>query len=169
MSEKKKQVSRRQFLNYTITGVGAFMAAGMVVPMLRMAVDPVLQPSSKGDLANIGLDVDDITDEPQRVDWKIDQVDAWYESEVSKTAWVYKENDDIIALSPICTHLGCIVSWEGSDEYSNEFFCPCHNGRYEKDGTNIPGTPPTEPLHRYVQEVDNGMLFLGDAKPRGEA
>src|SRR5699024_3025900 len=117
MSEKKPQVSRRQFLNYTLTGVGGFMAAGMLAPMLRMAVDPVLQPSAAGDLVNVGMSVDDLTDEPKRVDWKIDQVDAWYESEEEKSAWVYKDdNDDIIALSPICKHLGCFVSWEGSDD-----------------------------------------------------
>src|SRR5699024_5846705 len=90
--------------------------------------------------ANSGLDVDDITTEPKRVDWKVDQVDGWYESEVSKSAWVFKDdNDDIIALSPICTHLGCVVSWEGSDQHPNEFFCPCHDGRYEKMGQTFQG------------------------------
>lgn len=170
MSEKKQQVSRRQFLNYTLTGVGGFMAAGVLAPMLRMAVDPVLQPSSSGEFANVGLDVSDITTEPQRVDWNVEQEDGWHTSEVSQSAWVFlDEQDEIVALSPICTHLGCVVSWEGSDQHPNEFFCPCHDGRYEKDGTNIPGTPPLEPLHRYTQKVENGMLFLGEAKPRGEA
>lgn len=41
MSEQR--VTRRQFLSYTIMGVGGFMAAASVMPMLRMAVDPVLQ------------------------------------------------------------------------------------------------------------------------------
>ncbi|MBP1969600.1 menaquinol-cytochrome c reductase iron-sulfur subunit [Virgibacillus natechei] len=167
MSEKKQQVSRRQFLNYTLTGLGGFMAAGMLVPMLRMAVDPVLQESSVGDLANVGISVDDITTEPQRVDWQVTQVDGWYESEVSKTAWVFRnEDDEIQAFSPICKHLGCVVTWEGSDEFPNEFFCPCHDGRYYKDGTNVPGTPPLAPLDVYEQDVENGMLFLGDATPR---
>lgn len=170
MSEKKQQVSRRQFLNYTLTGVGGFMAAGMLVPMLRMAIDPVLKTSAHGDYANVSLDVKNITDEPQRIEWKIEQVDGWYESEVTKAAWVYKdENDDILALSPICKHLGCVVSWEGSDQYPDQFYCPCHDGRYYKDGTNVPGTPPTASLDRYDQKVENGMLFLGEAKPRGEA
>jgi menaquinol-cytochrome c reductase iron-sulfur subunit len=170
MSEKKQQVSRRQFLNYTLTGVGGFMAAGMLAPMLRMAVDPVLKTSSHGDLANVSLSVDDITNEPQRVDWKIDQVDGWYESEVTKTAWVYKdENDEILAFSPICKHLGCFVSWEGSEDYPDEFYCPCHGGRYYKDGTNVPGTPPLAPLDEYEQKVEDGMLFLGEAKEQGEA
>ncbi|MFC0299439.1 ubiquinol-cytochrome c reductase iron-sulfur subunit [Virgibacillus soli] len=167
MSDEKQQVTRRQFLNYTLTGVGGFMAAGLLISPLRMAIDPVLQPASSGELANVGLDVNDITTEPQRVDWKIDQVDAWYESKVSKSAWVFKDdNNEIVALSPVCTHLGCMVSWEGNEKYPNEFFCPCHDGRYYKDGTNIKGTPPTEPLHVYEHKVENGVLYLGKAYPR---
>ncbi len=170
MSEKKQQVSRRQFLNYTLTGVGGFMAAGMLVPMLRMAVDPVLQTSEEGDLKSVDLSVDDITNEPQLVEWKIDQVDGWYESEVTKSAWVFKDdNGDIIAHSPVCKHLGCNVTWEGSEKYPNEYFCPCHDGRYYKDGTNVPGTPPLAPLDEFDQKVENGMLYLGKAKPREEA
>lgn len=168
MSDKKQQVSRRQFLNYSLTGLGGFMAAGMLVPMLRFAVDPVLQTSAdEGGLTNVSLSVDDITEEPQRVDWEVEQVDGWYESNVNRTAWVFKdENGDIQAFSPVCKHLGCFVSWEGSDKYPGEFFCPCHDGRYEKDGTNIPGSPPLAPLDVYEQEVKDGMLYLGEAKPR---
>ena len=170
MSENKKQVSRREFLNYTLTGVGGFMAAGVIVPMLRMAIDPVLQPSTAGDLVNSGLSVDDITSEPQRVEWNVNQVDGWYEDNVTKVAWVFKnEDDEIIAHSPICKHLGCFVTWEGSDDYPNEYFCPCHNGRYYKDGTNVPNTPPLAPLDEYEHKVENGILFLGEPKPRGEA
>ena len=170
MSENKKQVSRREFLNYTLTGVGGFMAAGIMVPMLRMAIDPVLQPSTAGDLVNSGLSVDDITSDPQRVEWNVNQVDGWYEDNVTKVAWVFKnEDDEIIAHSPICKHLGCFVTWEGSDDYPNEYFCPCHNGRYYKDGTNVPNTPPLAPLDEYEHKVENGILFLGEPKPRGEA
>lgn len=35
-------VTRRQFLNYTLLGVGGFMAAGLVLPMARFAIDPLL-------------------------------------------------------------------------------------------------------------------------------
>ena len=45
----KNPVTRRQFLTYTLTGVGGFMAAGMMLPMLRFAVDPVLRPQAAGD------------------------------------------------------------------------------------------------------------------------
>ncbi|MFD2045855.1 ubiquinol-cytochrome c reductase iron-sulfur subunit [Ornithinibacillus salinisoli] len=170
MSEEKQQVSRRQFLNYTLTGVGGFMAAGLLISPIRMAIDPVLKPSTAGEYANVGLAVEDITTEPQRVDWKVDQVDGWYESKVNKSAWVFKDdNDEIMALSPTCTHLGCVVSWEGNEDHPNQFFCPCHDGRYYKDGTNIAGTPPTRPLDLYDHKVENGMLYLGKAHVRGEA
>ncbi|GGA61381.1 QcrA and Rieske domain-containing protein [Ornithinibacillus halotolerans] len=163
MSEEKQQVSRRQFLNYSLMGVGGFMAAGLLVSPIRMAIDPVLKKtSSAGEFVNVGLAVEDITTTPQRVDWQIDQVDGWYESKPGRSAWVYKnEKGDIVALSPVCTHLGCVVSWEGSDKHQNEFFCPCHDGRYTKDGVNIPGTPPLAPLSVYEHKVENGMLFLG--------
>ena len=44
----KQRVSRRQFLSYTLTGVGGFMAAGMLMPMVRFAVDPVLKLKKAG-------------------------------------------------------------------------------------------------------------------------
>lgn len=167
MSEGKQKVSRRQFLNYTLTGVGGFMAAGMIVPMLRMAVDPVLKATDSAGFANVKLAVDDITEKPKRVDWSIDQVDAWYESEVSKSAWVFKnDKGEIIALSPICKHLGCVVTWEGDKKFKNEFYCPCHGGRYYKDGTNVPHTPPNAPLDYYEQKVKDGMLYLGNTIER---
>lgn len=166
----KKQVSRRQFLNYTLAGLTGFLMIGPTLPMIRMAVDPVLKASAEGDYANVGLAVSDITDVPQRIEWSIEQVDGWYESEVTRSAWVFKNDDgDIVAHSPICTHLGCNVTWEGNDDYPNEYFCPCHNGRFQKDGTNIPGTPPTAPLHQYDQKVEDDMLFLGNPKAREEA
>ncbi len=170
MSDKNK-VSRRQFLNYSLTGLGGFMAAGVLVPNLRFAVDPVFKKqSAAGGFVNVSLSVDDITDEPQRVDWEVEQVDGWYESDINRTAWVFKDDDgDIQAFSPVCKHLGCFVSWEGSDDHPDEFFCPCHNGRYYKDGTNVPHTPPLAPLDVFEQKVENGMLFLGEAKQREEA
>ncbi|MRH42413.1 Rieske 2Fe-2S domain-containing protein [Aquibacillus halophilus] len=167
MSEKKQQVSRRQFLNYTLTGVGGFMAAGMLAPMVRFAIDPVLQPAAQGNYQAVAQ-LDEITNEPQRFDWTMDQVDGWYESTVTKSAWVYRnDNDEIIALSPVCKHLGCFVSWAGSEDYPDQFFCPCHDGRYFKDGENVPGTPPAAPLDEYEFKTEEGTLYLGKAKPKG--
>ncbi|MCD7033381.1 ubiquinol-cytochrome c reductase iron-sulfur subunit [Metabacillus sp. GX 13764] len=169
MSERKPDVSRRQFLNYTLTGVGGFMAAGISMPLIRFALDPVLEPAAAQGFVQV-VKADEITNEPQRFDYKIKQTDAWYKSEVSKSAWVFKDpKGEIVALSPICKHLGCTVNWKGDPKTPNEFYCPCHGGRYEKDGTNIPGTPPQAPLDRYEHQIKDGYLYLGAAKPKGGA
>lgn len=163
----KHRVSRRQFLNYTLTGVGGFMAAGMLAPMVRFAIDPVLAAKSEGDFIATPQKVSEITTEPTRVDFTFNQVDAWYESDVTNTAWVYKnDKGEIVALSPVCKHLGCTVDWNGSDNDPNMFFCPCHYGLYEKDGSNVKGTPPSAPLDVYPYKEVDGYLYLGKAKPR---
>ncbi len=165
VSEKDHNVSRRQFLTYTLTGVGGFMAAGVVLPMARFAIDPVLQTTGEGDMHAV-TEVSELTDEPQRFDFSYEQEDAWYTSETTNSAWIYLDGDDIVALSPVCTHLGCTVNWNSNENHPNEFFCPCHGGRFEKDGTNVAGTPPTEPLHRYKVEVRDGTVYLGKAEPQ---
>ena len=69
--------------------------------------------------------------------------------------------------SPVCKHLGCTVNWNSDKAHPNQFFCPCHGGRYTKDGINIKGTPPLAPLDVYESKVKDGTLYLGKAKPRG--
>ncbi|HEY4552765.1 MAG TPA: ubiquinol-cytochrome c reductase iron-sulfur subunit, partial [Bacillaceae bacterium] len=146
----KNPVTRRQFLSYTLTGVGGFMAAGMLMPMLRFAVDPVFKAEAAGDFKMTDKKIADITEEPVRVDFSYEQKDAWYTSEVTQTAWVYKNKEGkIVALSPICKHLGCTVNWGGNEKHPDMFFCPCHHGLYTKDGNNVPGTPPRGPLDAY--------------------
>ncbi len=163
----KHRVSRRQFLNYTLTGVGGFMAAGMLMPMVRFAIDPVLAADASGDFIPTKQKVADLTKEPVRVDFTFKQKDAWYESEVTNTAWVYlDDNDEVVALSPVCKHLGCTVDWNADKKNPEHFFCPCHYGLYTKDGTNVPGTPPLAPLDVYPYKEKDGFLLLGKAKPR---
>ncbi|MCX8026311.1 MAG: ubiquinol-cytochrome c reductase iron-sulfur subunit [Thermodesulfovibrionales bacterium] len=62
-----------------------------------------------------------------------------------------------IALSPVCSHLGCLVNW---DSISKEFVCPCHAGRYNMFGDVISG-PPTRPLSRLPIQIENGKVFVG--------
>ena len=161
----KRNVSRRQFLNYTLTGVGGFMAAGMLMPMVRFAIDPVLLQTQVEILLPTKQKVADLTTEPTRVDFSFTQVDGWYESEVTNTAWVYKKKDGaIVALSPVCKHLGCTVDWGADKQHPEQFFCPCHYGRYEKNGLNVKGTPPIGPLDMFETKEKDGILYLGQLK-----
>ncbi|MFC4617794.1 Rieske 2Fe-2S domain-containing protein [Camelliibacillus cellulosilyticus] len=169
MSNKEHDVTRRQFLNYTLMGVGGFMAAGMLAPMVRFAIDPLLQEKKGGKMVAV-TEVSKLTNEPQRFTFSIDKVDGWHKFKDEQIAYIFKENNgNILALSPICTHLGCTVNWNDDPAHPNQFHCPCHGGRYTKTGVNIPGTPPPEPLHVYDMKVKDGKIYLGEAHPRGGA
>lgn len=159
-----KKVSRRQFLTYTLGGTAGFLASGMLFPMVRFAVDPVLKQGEGEKYVDVNLEVSKITDTPRAVEFVVHRKDGWYEPESGEknTAWVMKdESGNVLALSPVCKHLGCTVNWNSNAQFKNEFFCPCHFGRYFKDGTNVPGTPPTKPLDKYKTKIENGRLLIG--------
>ncbi|MBN2654869.1 MAG: ubiquinol-cytochrome c reductase iron-sulfur subunit [Nitrospirae bacterium] len=64
---------------------------------------------------------------------------------------------EILALSPVCTHLGCIVTW---DNNASEFVCPCHAGRYNSAGVVLSGPPP-KPLARLPLKIESGNVMIG--------
>ena len=63
---------------------------------------------------------------------------------------------EVKAISTVCTHLGCTVFWQKDRQ---EFFCPCHNGRFDKNGVVLEGPPPA-PLDLYPVEIDGDNVFV---------
>lgn len=48
---------------------------------------------------------------------------------------VYKDNDGkIFAVKPICTHLGCLLSWNNLDK---TWDCPCHGSKFDYMGHQL--------------------------------
>ncbi|MBM3990625.1 MAG: Rieske (2Fe-2S) protein [Planctomycetes bacterium] len=67
--------------------------------------------------------------------------------------------EDFVALSSTCPHLGCQVHWEAQNQ---RFFCPCHNGAFDKSGKGISGPPGDagQSLPRYPLRVEGGLLYI---------
>lgn len=68
-----------------------------------------------------------------------------------------REPGKFIALSAVCTHLGCIVDWLPDKEI---FLCPCHAGRFSPTGKVLSGPPP-KPLPSYPVKVQGNELVVG--------
>jgi nitrite reductase/ring-hydroxylating ferredoxin subunit len=66
---------------------------------------------------------------------------------------------DFVALSSTCPHLGCQVHWEA---HNARFFCPCHNGVFDPEGTPLSGPPADagQSLPQYPLRVDEGLLYI---------
>jgi Rieske Fe-S protein len=67
--------------------------------------------------------------------------------------------EDFLALSSVCPHLGCQVHWEAQND---RFFCPCHNGAFDKSGNAIAGPPKAanQTLVRFPVKVEDGLLYV---------
>lgn len=94
-------------------------------------------------------------------------------SDASPSALVEIEGEPVIvvresagtirAFTATCTHLGCIVSYvpemqTGSDMQPG-FYCRCHGGKFDRNGVNVPGTPPDAPLSE-LSIVKSGNDFI---------
>ncbi len=170
MGCRSEGISRRRFLTYTLGGTGAFLASVTLYPMVRFSADPFLkrEEEERASFVDVGP-VDRFNETYKFVRFFVKRKDGWYNPEkgFERTAWVRRSaSGEILALSPVCKHLNCTVKWEGNPRFKSEFFCPCHGGRYDENGVNIPGTPPAAPLDRYETKVENGRLYLGKIVPR---
>ena len=56
-----------------------------------------------------------------------------------------------------CTHMGCVVQWQAA---AGEYFCPCHQGRYDGNGNPIAGPPP-RPLAVVPAAIRGSRVVLG--------
>ena len=87
-----------------------------------------------------------------------------YEAFKPQGIWIVNLTPDepkLIALSTICTHLGCIPNWLSGD---SKFKCPCHGSGYYITGVNFEGPTP-RPLERFAISKDaDGFLIVDQSK-----
>lgn len=71
---------------------------------------------------------------------------------------VMRSQEGIVAMSMVCTHLACTVQWQ---EGKQEFYCPCHQGKFDRNGEVISGPPPV-PLERVPVKVVQEQVIVGE-------
>jgi cytochrome b6-f complex iron-sulfur subunit len=71
------------------------------------------------------------------------------------------DENKLVALSTICTHLGCIPNWLAGE---NKFKCPCHGSGYYVTGVNFEGPTP-RPLERHAISKDpDGYVMIDQSR-----
>jgi Rieske Fe-S protein len=75
----------------------------------------------------------------------------------SKPAVVVNTTAGVKAYSAICTHLGCIVAWDGA---INLIVCPCHDGRFNPATGAVVSGPPPAPLTPLTTAVEGNDIYI---------
>jgi cytochrome b6-f complex iron-sulfur subunit len=73
-------------------------------------------------------------------------------------ALVVRTAESLRCFSLICTHLGCVVEWQ---EGNAEFYCPCHEGRFDAFGEPVAG-PPVIPLEQIAVRIEGETVVVGE-------
>ena len=176
--------TRRRFLAFGSTALGALIAAGVGVPFVGAFLGPALE-KVKARFDRIGALPTLPTNAPAKVPFVAKVRKAYLENTVQRYVWVvdrkpavgadetaeqqpYLQTDSgtVTVFSPICPHLGCqyewVESWPGGQDVEagrSLFYCPCHHSKYDLDGTVI-GGPAPRPLDTLEAKIENGELLV---------
>jgi menaquinol-cytochrome c reductase iron-sulfur subunit len=151
-----ESTTRRSFYSAAIAGLGAIMTAALAAPA---AAYLLFRPKSQKQSDFVpAADLSQLTiGKPEEVVFHRTRVDGWRVLNEKSTAWVVrKDEQNVVAFTPQCTHLACAYHWEEKDA---KFFCPCHNSVFAIDGKVVSGPAP-RPLDRYVTKIDQGKVLI---------
>lgn len=152
--DEEKQVNRRGFV---VWAVGGLISAAMAIPAVAYIVGPALQRSEAQNWIRLGSTSKVELGLPTLFKTKVQRRTGWIVNEEEISVYVRTDNGrDFVAMSNVCTHLGCRVRWIAE---RGEFFCPCHNGVFDKDGKVLSGPPPRS-LDRYDVKIENDQLLI---------
>lgn len=149
MEDKEKKLNngrsilqdRRQFLGVFASLAGVIGAIEFTYPLLKS-----FTPVQRGEAEPVIVPLDDIPIGSTKP--------VIYGGNPSL---ILNHKEGIVAVSLVCTHLGCIVKWDSQREL---FQCPCHEGFFDKTGKVISGPPPA-PLEQLTIKVAGDKVIVG--------
>jgi len=152
-------LSRRGFVAGMVGFLGGIISVLIGIPAIGYWLAPGLKSfrATRDEWVPLGL-VEDLTPgEPKLFSFTRTKQVGWERTAQSYGIYVIKKSDGSLdVFSNICTHLSCRVSWK---EDMGIFQCPCHDGRFAKDGSIIAGPQP-RPLDRFEYKVEDGTLMI---------
>jgi menaquinol-cytochrome c reductase iron-sulfur subunit len=152
-------LNRRGFVAGMVALLGSIIGVIIGLPAIGYLLSPALKKSQSGTdtWVPLGL-VDEIpVDEPTLFTFTRTKQTGWERTANSYGIYVLKKPDgQIETFSNICTHLSCRVSWH---EDQDQYVCPCHDGRFAKDGSIISGPQP-RPLDQYDHKIEDGTIMI---------
>jgi len=134
---------RRKFLMIMLGGLGAVLGGVAAWPLFRF----LAPPDGSGASSQVSIARDQV---------KLGGAHL-FEFQGRPAVVLQPKAGQFIALSAVCTHLGCVVQWQDAQ---GEFLCPCHGGRFAVDGKVLSGPPP-KPLESLPLALTGDQILVG--------
>ena len=136
-------MKRRSFLKWLLAIFSTVAVSSFVYPLLRF----LAPPGSEAKAQEIMLPKVDVP------------VGGAKNIVFNNTPAIIFNNKDkgYVALSKVCTHLGCIVEYNSE---RNSLICPCHAGIFDLEG-NVRSGPPPKSLTRIPVRVEGENIVIG--------
>ncbi len=141
----EEEVTRREFARYLLAGAGTIAAANVgIAAWTQLRTINTGEPRAIVPLAEVAVGDPYLFSYPTSEDPAI-------------LLRLSDSDDDVVAFSQKCTHLGCVVYYEAEE---SRWHCPCHEGNFEVRTGDVISGPPTRPLGRIDLEVrDDGVIW----------
>ena len=137
--------------------IAAFISASMAIPAIAYIMGPALKRNKEEEWIRLGSASKVELGTPTLFKAQLERQTGWIVDTREISVYVLTEDGrNYIAMSNICSHLGCRVRWIGDER---NFFCPCHNAVFDKDGEVVAGPPPSA-LDRFEVKVEDDQLYV---------
>ncbi|HEU5359995.1 MAG TPA: ubiquinol-cytochrome c reductase iron-sulfur subunit [Candidatus Deferrimicrobiaceae bacterium] len=133
--------TRRSVLSLALGTVTAAFAASVLYPLFKF-LWPI--EGKTGGEGSVGIPVEEMLIGQSRV-----------VTLRGEPVLVIREENKVVALSAVCTHLGCLVKYKGG----GVILCPCHEASFDLNG-NVTGGPAPRPLAYYPVRIVGGRIVV---------
>lgn len=134
--------TRRSVLNVALGTLTAVFSVSLFYPLFKFLWPPA---GNAGDAARVGIPTEELLVGQSRI-----------VTIRGEPVLVIREANRVVALSAVCTHLGCVVKYAGGGVVA----CPCHAGSFDLTG-NVTGGPAPRPLPSYPVRIEGSRIVVG--------
>lgn len=146
---------RREFLKTTACCIlGGICVIPPVIASVVVVTAPLRKAGAGGvKVALATLDALPEGGEPRLFEVVVERTDAWTRHDRSAVGSVFLQRTgprEVRAFNASCPHLGCAVEWRAE---KTEYFCPCHESSFTKEGTVNHPSPAARGLDALPVEI----------------
>ncbi len=156
---KSPHLSRNDFVKASVGALGAIIGAVIGVPAIGYIISPATKAQESEAWVPAGAPENYEIGVPTLFNFTRSKINGWEKTVNSYGVYILRKSPaegDFLALSNVCTHLGCRVTW---NEENQDYPCPCHEAQFDINGDVISGPPP-RPMDKYETKVEEGTLFI---------